>query len=558
MQNPLPDALNGLSEPEIAAIQALPANRKPGIPVADWTTTDVAFAWTQSRDLPFVPLSAQRVDDAAYPAFWRHCRQHGWLPLFVSPDVAAVVTPRPHSPQLRRAIAKLLRSEIHLAGCTEDDFDRTLSDLGIPQQPEVLPPPVIVPSAWRLAPQENAPDPYRRGVLEVLQTAYLLGASDVFLDDESGRIAVRFRLSGVAEVFPPIPARNRATFLGALKRLAAVNPNARSEFHDARFSVEFPPGIRVDIRAAFAPTLAGETVALRLQDSRRMIAGGAKVPLPAGMLEKFSGALAKKGGMVLVTGPTGSGKTTTLYASLLSMDRADLVIRTIEDPVEYTLPGITQVPVGGDTGRTFGGALRSFLRLNPDVILVGEIRDEETVKLAVEAGLTGHTLLSTLHAPDCVSTITRLLSLVEDAGTRDSFRVALKATLSAILSQRLASRLCQDCKDPRPLLSDEADLFRRFDLPAPATVFCRRGCPRCGTGLRGRVPVFELLVASPRLLDVMTEGTTFASEAFRRQWLAEGGEPLGRYALRLVAEGIIEFDEAKKLTVWVPEHPTIQ
>jgi type II secretory ATPase GspE/PulE/Tfp pilus assembly ATPase PilB-like protein len=392
----------------------------------------------------------------------------------------------------------------------------------------------------------------------VLDTAYRLGASDVFLDDEGGRIAVRFRLSGVAEVFPPIPTRHRATFMAALKRMSSVNPNARSDFHDARFGVDFSGGTRVDIRAAFAPTLSGETVALRLQDSKRMVGLNLSVPLPPAMLDQFNAALAKKGGMVLVTGPTGSGKTTTLYAALLSMDRADLVIRTIEDPVEYTLPGITQVPVGGDTGRTFGGALRSFLRLNPDVILVGEIRDEETVKLAVEAGLTGHTLLSTLHAPDCVSTITRLLSLVDGEGPQNSIRVALKATLGVILSQRLAPRLCQDCKEPRKLVPAEVEMFHRFNLPPPPTVYRRRGCPKCGTGLRGRVPVFELMVTSPKLLDVMTSGSTFASEDFRKQWLAEGGEPIGRCAYRLAAEGLIECEEAKKLTVWVPPRAIIE
>jgi len=138
--------------------------------------------------------------------------------------------------------------------------------------------------------------------------------------------------------------------------------------------------------------------------------------------------------MTLVTGPTGSGKTTTLYAALLSLDRADLVIRTAEDPVEYTLPGISQVPVGGDTGRTFGQALRSFLRLNPDVILVGEIRDEETALLALEAGLTGHTVLSTLHAADCTETVTRYMQMVKSTDIRG----ALASAMGLILSQRLA------------------------------------------------------------------------------------------------------------------------
>lgn len=544
-----------LNEADISKIRSLSADRKPPGPEIEWTSTDVAFAWAQAYELPFVPLSDSRVAEAAYRLHWRHCMANNWLPLFLSADVCAAVSPKPYSTQIRRSVAKLLRCEIYWSVCSEDDFDRAISSLKTPEINEELPPAVVAPSAWRLEIQEGVPDPYRRGVIEVIQAGYRLGASDVFLDDEGERVAVRFRLSGVAEVFPPIPTRSKNTFMGALKRMASINPNARNDFHDARFRVDFPDGQSVDIRAAFAPTLKGETVALRLQDSRKMVATNMQVPLPPKMLDPFNSALGKKGGMILVTGPTGSGKTTTLYAALLSMDRADLVIRTIEDPVEYTLPGITQVPVGGDTGRTFGGALRSFLRLNPDVILVGEIRDEETVKLAVEAALTGHTLLSTLHAPDCVSTITRLLSLVEDAGARDSIRVALKATLSAILSQRLASRLCQDCKEPRLLIPSEVDVFTRFRLPPPSKVYRRRGCTKCGNGLRGRVPVFELLITTPKLLDVMTSGTSFASEEFRQQWLNEGGQTLGSYALNLAADGIIEYEEAKKLIVWLPEAP---
>lgn len=531
-----------------------PAAPREGWPAADAPhhgVTDHGFAWTQAHGRPFVPLAPASVDAEAFRRHWRHCRAQGWLPLFMAEDVAAVVTARPFRARLRREVGKLLRCELYWAGCTEADFDRTLALLGAPAAVEVLPPPVVIPPAWDLAPEAGAPDPYRRGVVGLLRVAWQLGASDIFFDDEGVRIAVRFRLSGVAEVFPPVPARHRSTFLGALKRLAAVSANARYAFHDARFSLDLGGGARVDFRAAFAPTLGGETVGLRLQDSRRLVAAGAGLPLPPGLAPAFRAALGKQGGMILVTGPTGSGKTTTLYSALLSLDRADLVIRTIEDPVEYTLPGITQIPVGADTGRTFAGALRALLRLNPDVILVGEIRDEETAMLALEAGLTGHTLLSTLHAADCTGTITRYLDLIKATDARS----ALAATLGLILSQRLAPRLCPRCREPRRLRAAEAGLFARFALAPPAGVFRRRGCPECGTGVRGRVPIFEQLLPTPRLRDIIAGGKNFSSQEFRRQWLAEGGRALGHGALELAAAGIIEFEEAQRHAVWVPEAP---
>ena len=543
--------LDGLNTAEVAAIRALPASRLPRTAEDAWTTSDVAFAWTQSQKLPFLPLNEQRVDRDAYALYWRHCREYGWLPTFASDDVSTVISAHPHRPQMRREVGKLLRCEAYWSGCTQNDFDRTLAALGAPSSQESLPPPVVIPAAWVLEMQPEAPDPYRGGVIEVLQTAYRLGASDVFFEDEGPRIGVRCRLSGVAEVFPPIRSRNKSTFMGALKRMAAVSPNERFMFHDARFSVDFPDGTRIDIRAAFAPTLVGETVGLRLQDSKKMVASNMKVPLPPDLLEQFQESLNKKGGMTLVTGPTGSGKTTTLYAALLSLDRADLVIRTAEDPVEYTLPGISQVPVGGDTGRTFGQALRSFLRLNPDVILVGEIRDEETALLALEAGLTGHTVLSTLHAADCTETVTRYMQMVKSTDIRG----ALASAMGLILSQRLAPRLCAACREESAPSEQERILFGKFGATCPPVLYRRRGCPECGTGIRGRIPVLEQMVLSSRLKDIIRAPGHFDSQTFRRQWLTEGGKPMGRAALELAAAGAIEIKEAKRHMVWVPEAP---
>lgn len=541
-------ALSKLPPHDRAAIANAPREHLPRDDEESWNENDVVFAWCVAHKRPFLPLNERHVHARAYAEFWRHCAGHAWLPLHLSDDVAMCISPRVFSPNTRREVAKILRCEVYWAGCTSEDFDRTLASLGEPEKHTALPPPVHVPPAWKLIPKAGASDPYRGWVIEVLECAQGLGASDVFLDDESNRLSVRFRLSGWAEVFPPIPKLKRAQFLGALKRMAGINPNERYAFHDAKFALDLPNGEAIEVRCAFAPSQTGETIALRLQNSKRMVKSGLKIPLPSGMLGDYLAALQRKSGMVLLTGPTGSGKTTTLYASLLSLDLADLVVRTIEDPIEITIPGVSQTAVGGTTGRSFAQALRSFLRLNPDVILCGEIRDKETAGLAIEAALTGHLLLSTLHAMDTVETITRLIDLFPD---RD-MRGPLASTLSAVISQRLAPRLCQKCKEERPLEPAEDLLYRRYHLEPPSKVYRRYGCPECGNGFRGREPIFEALFMTPALRDVITEGDHFHSDLFRRTWMRAGGKPLGCHALELAAGGLITLEEAKAHQVWVP------
>ena len=541
--------LSGLAPQEIASIRALPASRLPKMPEEDWGVTESAFAYAQATGRPFLPMHDASVDTDAYEAHWRHCRDHGWLPMFASRDVAMVASPKLYSPPLRREVSKLFRGEIYWVACSEDEFERTLTNLGEPAQLAILPPAVRIPEAWDLRPNPSLPDPYRPTVIHVLSLAHELGASDVFFEDDRTRVEVRFRLSGVAEVFPPIRNRHRSGFMASLKKLAQVNPNETYKPHDKRFSPTLESGVTIDIRAAFAPTHTGETVGLRLQDSRKLIMSATKVPLPPRLLDKFQAVMAVQGGMVLVTGPTGSGKTTTLYSALLNLDRADLVIRTVEDPVEYTLPGISQVPVGAETGLTFPQILRSFLRLNPNVILVGEIRDEETAEVALEAALTGHTLLSTLHAPDCTETITRYIDKVPKG------RVGLAAAMSLILAQRLGSRLCQTCKQPVPPTGEERELFQRFGLEVPKVVYRRHGCPECGTGLRGRVPIFEMVVITAALRDIIAAESGWSSKAFRKQWMSEGGQLMGAFALELAAAGLIEVSEAKRNMVFIPETP---
>jgi general secretion pathway protein E len=250
------------------------------------------------------------------------------------------------------------------------------------------------------------------------------------------------------------------------------------------------------------PTLYGESVALRVLDRSGVVLNFDSLGFEPAILNPYLEVLSRSNGILLVTGPTGSGKTTTLYASLRHMNTGDRKILTVEDPIEYQLEGINQVQVKPQIGLTFANALRSFLRQDPDVIMVGEIRDRETAQIAVQAALTGHIVLSTLHTNNAASTITRLL----DMGVENYL---LTSTLNGIVAQRLVRVLCAACREPfaaPPELIDELQL-RRFGTSDTITLYRPRGCPQCnGTGFHGRTTILEILVMSERIQRLVIGG----------------------------------------------------
>jgi general secretion pathway protein E len=331
--------------------------------------------------------------------------------------------------------------------------------------------------------------PVIRFVNLLLRDAHEAGASDIHLEATQDGLRVRMRVDGVLHEMPGPPRGAQAAVVSRLKLLAELDIAERRAPQDGRIRARLDAR-ELDLRVSTVPTLHGESVVLRLLDRGGRPVSLQELGMGTEILARFEGLARRPHGILLATGPTGSGKTTTLYAALALRHTLEEKVITVEDPVEYHLPGITQVPVHRRAGVTFATALRSILRQDPDVLMVGEMRDGETASIAVQAAMTGHLVLSTLHTNDAVSAVTRLV----DLGV-EPYMVA--ATVEAILAQRLVRRVCDGCRTPyRP---DDAVLAlvagRLLDQRARHGPFERgAGCPACrGTGYRGRVGLFELL-----------------------------------------------------------------
>ncbi len=381
----------------------------------------------------------------------------------------------------------------------------------------------------------------------LLRDALRLGASDVHLESATDGVRVRFRLDGVLQDVQRVAPALRAGVVSRVKVLAGLDVAERRRPQDGRARVRVAGGDgaarEVDLRVATLPALHGESVVLRVLDH----GGGARdlpsLGMPDGVRERFERVLARTTGLVLVTGPTGSGKTTSLYAALARVAAPGVKVVTVEDPVEYRMPGVVQVAVQPTVGLTFASALRAILRHDPDVVLVGEMRDRETAETAVQAALTGHLVFSTLHTTDAVGGVARLA----DMGVE---RFLIAATVQAILAQRLVRVLCDACA--RPSEPDAAQLALLSTLAADdmgdTTPRWRRavGCPACGgTGYRGRTGIYELLVVGEALRAQVAAGAPL--DALRAQSRREGLVPLAADGLRLARIGRTTLDEVLRV-----------
>jgi type IV pilus assembly protein PilB len=370
------------------------------------------------------------------------------------------------------------------------------------------------------------------------------GASDIHVEPQEDDLIVRYRIDGVLHVAQRIPKRLAAGVTTRLKVLAKLDIAERRKPQDGRITLTAAAaGRMLDIRVATLPTVEGEAVTMRLLDKSREIPTLAALGLSSEMQSRMDAILAKPTGALLVTGPTGSGKSTSLYAALSEISRPEIKIITVEDPVEYRLAAVNQIQINPRAGLTFANALRSILRSDPDVVMVGEIRDGETARISVEAALTGHFVLSTLHTNDAPSCLTRLNEMgVEPFITG--------AAVSAVLAQRLARKLCRHCAESYQPSRDELlglHVGEEIVDQMVDTVFHRKkGCARCGqTGYRGRVGVFQLLEMSAQL-------ELMASEKASRDDIAqaareEGMRTMWEDGIEKVAAGITSTEELARV-----------
>ena len=380
--------------------------------------------------------------------------------------------------------------------------------------------------------------PVIRLVNTLILQAVEMKASDIHLEPMESEFRVRFRVDGVLRPMEPPPLRLAAAVVSRVKIMAKLNIAERRLAQDGRIATAVR-GRDIDLRVATTPTIHGESVVIRILDRSHVELDLPTLGFDESVIGRVRGLAQRPHGIVLVTGPTGSGKTTTLYSVLTEINTIDKKILTIEDPVEYQLPGINQVQVKQQIGLSFANALRSFLRHDPDILMIGEIRDFETAQIAVQAALTGHLILSTLHTNDAPSAVTRLL----DMGLQDYL---LTSTLNGVVAQRLVRMLCPQCREPYELT---AELIERLEMGGLGALraYRARGCTACRhTGYRGRTAIVEVLSMDDPIRGAIMRRTD--ASAIRHLALEGGMQTMSKHGLKKALAGITSIEEVLRVT----------
>jgi general secretion pathway protein E len=383
--------------------------------------------------------------------------------------------------------------------------------------------------------------PVIRLVNVLIRRAVELGASDIHIEPFDGRLKLRYRLDGILQEQEAPPPNLTAAIISRLKIMAKLDIAERRLAQDGRIRLKVQ-GQDLDIRVSTVPTIEGESVVMRLLNQEHTVLDFVSLGFTEDVRKRIEKLLKMPHGMILVTGPTGSGKTTTLYTALQILNQPERMIITVEDPVEYQIAGINQIQVKPQIGLSFASALRSIVRQDPDVILVGEMRDLETARICVQAALTGHLVLSTLHTNDAASSITRL----NEMGVEDYL---LNSTVNAVLAQRLVRVLCLECREPYeplPELVEELQL-RRYAPTGSLTLHRAKGCQQCnGTGYRGRRVIHELLVIDDEIRRLVLQGADAVE--IEHAAIRAGMRSMHEDGLHKALEGTTSLEEVVRVT----------
>ncbi len=384
--------------------------------------------------------------------------------------------------------------------------------------------------------------PVVRLVNMMMLQAIKKGASDIHIEPYEKKMRVRYRVDGVLleEMTPPMKLKNALS--SRVKIMASLDIAERRLPQDGRIKLKLGKGREMDFRVSVLPTIWGEKIVLRLLDKGNLQLDMTKLGFDVNPLKDFQWAINQPWGMVLVTGPTGSGKTTTLYSALSDLNKVGSNISTAEDPVEYNLHGINQVQMHDEIGLNFAMSLRAFLRQDPDIIMVGEIRDFETAEIAVKAALTGHLVLSTLHTNDAPSTISRMLNMGVEP-------FLITASVNLVLAQRLARKVCMECRQPirleKPVLTE---IGFTPDQMARAQLFKGAGCRVCnGTGYKGRVALYEVMRFSENLKEMVLQGSSTAE--LKAAAIKNGMTTLRMAGIQKVLDGVTTTEEILRVTM---------
>ncbi len=434
--------------------------------------------------------------------------------------------------KLEERIVKAIEAvDTSMSGMDDDDFD--LENLDVTGEDDHE-------DEVRRDDVEDAP--VVRFVNKILLDAIKRGASDVHFEPYEKYFRVRTRLDGVLSEVAQPPVVLATKVCARLKVMSRMDIAERRVPQDGRIKMRLSKNRAIDFRVSTCPTLFGEKIVLRILDPSSAKLGIEMLGYDPQQRALYEKHLAKPYGMILVTGPTGSGKTVSLYTGINLLNTEDRNISTAEDPAEINLPGINQVNVNPKVGLTFASSLKAFLRQDPDVIMVGEIRDLETAEIAIKAAQTGHLVLSTLHTNDAPRTLTRLV----DMGVKP---YAIATSVSLIIAQRLARRLCDNCKEPQDIPREalEKEGFDAEDLEGGLAIFGPKGCKSCNDGYKGRVGIFQVMEVSEAMGRIIMEGGNAIQIA--DQAAIEGVHDLRRAALNKVKEGVTSLVEINRVTI---------
>ncbi len=546
---------------ESSAGRALDEARKKRIPFVTYlvehkVAVSSAIAWSAAQEfgVPVLDISAMDLEHAPVKLVdEKLIRQHRALPLFKRGNRLYVAVSDPTNLQaldeikfhtgvntdpilveddkLAKAIDRALEAnEQPMDQMLDEDLDNLSIEGGddLDRQEAVS--------------ESDADDtPVVRFVNKVLLDAINKGASDIHIEPYEHKFRVRFRQDGILNEVANPPVTLATRVVARLKVMSRMDIAERRVPQDGRIKMTLSKNRAIDFRVNTCPTLFGEKVVLRILDPTSAKFGIDALGYEDHQKQLFMEAIHKPYGMVLVTGPTGSGKTVSLYTGLNILNTTDRNISTVEDPVEINLPGVNQVSMNPKTGMTFAAALRAFLRQDPDIIMVGEIRDLETAEIAIKAAQTGHLVLSTLHTNDAPQTLSRLVNM----GVAP-YNIA--SAVNLIIAQRLARRLCNNCKKPHEGIPHEALLkegFTEEEIPR-VTIYAPVGCDQCTNGYKGRVGIYQVMQVSEEMGRIIMEGGNAMQLA--KQAAAEGIPDLRRSGLNKVAEGITSLEEINRVT----------
>jgi MSHA biogenesis protein MshE len=451
-------------------------------------------------------------------------------------------------------ISRILKSGIQLAVVNENDLlaaidnlyrhTEAITDLARELEQELTDANVDFAGLVASTGTEDAP------VVKLLQSVFddatQVRASDIHIEPQEKRLLIRFRIDGLLHLQTEADIKIASALALRLKLISEMDISEKRLPQDGRFVIKVRQQ-QIDVRISTMPTQYGESIVMRLLNQSGGILNLDRIGMPRGMLERFRSIIHRPNGLVLVTGPTGSGKTTTLYGALAELNKEDSKLITVEDPVEYRLPGINQVQVNEKIELSFAKVLRASLRQDPDILLLGEMRDQETAQIGMRAAMTGHLVLSTLHTNDAISTPIRLL----DMGVP---RYMMGSSLQAVLAQRLIRVICESCREAHVLTASEREWLSldMHDSVDHNKYFAGRGCGHCnGTGYRGRMGVYELLEMTKAVVDAAhADDNERFIEAAKAQM---AGNTLRKYAIDLILSGVTTVSEAMRISNQIEE-----